>query len=445
MKRLIFIFFLIACIAYGLPSNAQFFKKLGKKVGKAVNSVSEELNGDSTSEGSAVAGHPGREVVGTTADLSTFNPYKLYSLQPGEKFDFKESCLAMHAGLSSAQVVIIKDGDRYLIGKDGQRIPVTDNNVLGCPATYEISSGKMVDFTSYAYSAPNVNKEATENFADLYVHSSNGMSGHAQMQNNMTPEQEKQMEQLGEKMAKQMDSTGEINMADAMKAAQMAKGINRQGNLHYNKDSTGTFIVFNHKRYGPYATVQSMLINKDKNKFIALVTPGEPDMPLIPVSSGSLIITSGGVVKKNTFSVGRLLPYGDFNHYRLIIQETMPELFYNPSTQQSIPIINGDEGSVKIDKKTGAFLQITANKIYIDGKPVKSLTADMNIKPQNIFISGDHKRCAIWTFDGLFLPDGSTIDGVVSCSAQMQDGKNMLNWIVLGKDNKTLILCHEML
>lgn len=441
MKRFSILCILFVTLTWSIPSHAQFFKKLKKVVNNTVNEMASETD-PLSSNGNATGGI--YTVNETHADLSAYHPADIYTLQPGEKFDFTESCLAIHAGISSEQVVIIKNGKRYLIGKNGVRSPVTNKNLTGCPAVNQSGEGNIIDFEQYANNAPNVDEDASLNFEERYIHSSNGVSGNLQMKNTLTKQQEEQMEQLADKMKKEED-TGSINMTDVMKAAQFGKGMHAQGDMHYNQDSAGTFILFNHKKYGPYAAVLSMLINKKHNKFVAIVLPGNPDMPNVPVSSGSLLITSEGLKQKIAFSTADFLPYGDFNHYRLLITDgNGKEFLYDPATRRRVPI-PADADNLKIDKPTGAIIQINKNKIFIDGKLMKTLPEKVHSLAQNIYVSKDHSRCAVWTMDGLFLPDGKMIDGVVSCTRQVQNGKPMVSWIVLGQDNKTLYLCHAML
>lgn len=443
MKLKIFIGCLIGCLALSTPTQAQFFKKLKKAVNKTVKSVATETH-DVSALDTAANSRGTYTVNPTSADLSAYHVKTVYALQPGEKFDFTESCLAMQAGISSYQVVIIKDGERYHIGKDGQRIPVEDNNIKACPAFYETNLGGLVKFSGIAYSAPNVDGEAGDNSDELYTHSSSGVTGNFQMTNNFTPEQMKKMEAMADNMSEEQDNGGPVDTASMMKMAQMGSQIHSSGNLKYDKNAAGTFINFNHKKYGPYAYVQSMVVNKEHTKFVAIVTPGEPDMPMSP-KSWSLVINSEGGKKKYAFQIARLLPFGDFNHYRILIGGIGHKVLYDPATGQKISMENYDQGEIMIDKVTGAFVQKVSNKIYLDGKLSVTIPNGDFVKMKNIFVSPDHKRCAVWTADGLFLPDGNMIDGVVSCSARMQQNKKMLNWMVLGRDNKTLYLCHENL
>jgi hypothetical protein len=443
MKRLSIFCLLFAAIAYSFPSQAQFFKKLKKAVNNTVNSVSSEINEDSNHESDAQGGL--YTVEATHTDLSVYHPVGIYTLQPGEKFDFTESCLAMQPGSSSAQIVVIKNGERYLIGRNGERTKVTEDTLQVCPATYLTNTKGMMDFYQFAYNAPNVDKNASGHFNDLFIHSYNGISGSMQMNNHLTPQQEQQMEQLADNMEKEQD-TGSLNMADAMKAAQMARGLGIHGSMHYNKDSAGTFISFNQKRYGPYAGVNSMMVNKADNKFVAIVWPGDPDMPNAPVGTGSLLITSEGLQRKIPFRVAEILPFGDFNHYRLrTTDNNLNQILYDPATGEKIILKNLPGAEMEIDKSTGAILQIADNKVYVDGKLTNTPPGSDHIKPKDIFISKDHKHAAVWRFDGLSLPDGNTIDGILSCRKQIEAGKTILNFIVLGSNNKTLYLCHTVL
>lgn len=382
MKRLSLTCLLIACLAYSFPSNAQFFKKLKNKVSKAVSSVSEDLDTPVSSGSSAVAGHPNKEVKGTTADLSDFNPYTLYSLQPGEMFDFSESCLLIHADIASPQIIIKKGYKRYKIAEGGKHILVTSKNVEGC-----------------VLNGDDVNDHRLTN--------------------------------LG-------------NAAGSAEILSPGSGLKQYVRMSVmGANGAGSYIDFNNKNYGPYGMVSSMILNKEKNKFKAVVMLQIGDDGTMRF----IIIGSDGVKTK--------LPYTYMCHfmnsnydYPLIIginqNDINHKVIYDPQKKQSIKLIH-DAGDIEVDRYSGALIYAGNGKIFIDEKLVKTFKPDIQVIPEHVYVGKDHSHWAVWTTDGLTFYDHTVIDGVLSCKTEMKNGKEMLSWIVLGKDNKTLFLCHAVL
>ncbi len=388
MKQLARTLILTILVVWSQPSSAQFFKKLKQAVNHTVTNISSEMD-ENNPGGSHISGSGGLYIVkGTHAELSDFNPASLYTLQPGEKFDFTESCLLLHADLTAPQIIIIKGDKRYKI-ESGRQVPVTENNTRGC-----ILNG-----------------------------------------NDINDHRLKLLQVI-------------LNQSQGNTPMQSANSMNQYIRMSINdKKGPGTYIDFDHKSYGPFGMVTSMVTNKAGDQFKAIVMIQPKGNDDTTSAMHFKIIGSTGENHALPFTYLCYFLNNHYDHPRVqgtLMNDLNHPVIYDPETQSEIRIIH-DEDKIAVDQYNSALIWANKEHVYIDEKPVKAFPNDIRVIPAHVYVGKDHGHWAVWTTNGLCFYNNLLIDGVLSCKAQVQNGQEVLSWIVLGKDNKTLYLCHKVL
>jgi hypothetical protein len=428
---------------------AQFLRRMGNQIN---SSVSNNGNIDSTNapkhhhgKGSfwgnirdAVGrGRPGNdstlklsgedEVKPTHADLSKFNTREFYKLQDGEKFSFYEACLLMQADKLHPRILVVKDGKPWLIGEEGQHIAVDPKKIAACPI--DSRAGEIMALN-----------ELNGDRSKLY-------------------ENDPALFAVKNPKPEAMPTREAIKPGEAM---QMIEAAFRPR----------TTLVFRGKVFGPYMTVESTVFDRGAGKFLSLVEFRRPKTDITTIKGDfrklmePWLVGSDGTRIRLPGNPVKIIADQDLHFVRIYSVENIPgdpkavqSSLFDPKTGKTIIFIdkeglNNDPAVEQgVDIRSGHVITKRREgrqlKLYVNDKWITTLDSEADIPLSNVYVGRDASNWAIWGTKGLYFSNGETVDGVISVRvgggvpAAVGDGNLLLsmNWIVLGKDDKTLELC----
>ncbi|POY39316.1 hypothetical protein C3K47_02120 [Solitalea longa] len=132
-RALLLLIALLASVYF--PAKAQIMKKLSDKVNKEVKKASgttEQTNQNSSNSGSKSSGSGSESAAdGLTSDqLKDAESHVLYTLEEGERIDYRESRIMVSSDYKvSGMVIVDKSGARYIIENNIKKGPYTVKNI----------------------------------------------------------------------------------------------------------------------------------------------------------------------------------------------------------------------------------------------------------------------------------------------------------------------------
>ncbi|UKJ09292.1 hypothetical protein [Solitalea lacus] len=371
--KTIYRFTLVALLMHlAIPSEAQLLNKIKNKVNEQLNKADEKVSGEKTAQESSSA-------TGSTSSENRANPSSSEALKGVEKTLIYKLDAGERIDYRESRIMVSSDNKvsgLVIVNKSGARY-VVENGVKKGPYTVKTIPLDFLKQTNKAAKTQSDNIDPQEMIA-IYQN-------------------------------------------------------------YIKTDNDNTYIVFNGKKHGPFSTLDAMKVNPQKTKFVAVISIDIDDNNkqkfLVNQEGKKIELAKGGQL------FGQIVVNSSFTDAAFWGQDLAAAYAQTGGMQSVLATLSGNKQVINPQLNSvwydayNHLLATNEKTVFLNGKVLKEFERTVGSDWRDIWLNSDGSAWAALVDNQLHFSDGSKIDDGFSVGSSNQNGKTVLSWVAVSKQD----------